>query len=105
MFKENICHQAVFYRRSIFECVGDYSLHYPIWADWELNIRCFRHPAIRALWIDRVIAIYNDQAGVSKVQDPVFRRELPVTLLHDMSHILASRSYCIGKALFGWLDK
>jgi glycosyltransferase involved in cell wall biosynthesis len=83
LFEGNICHQAVFYRRSVFEKVGYYSLRYPIWADWEFNIRCFRNPGIRALWMDRVLAVYRDNFGISRKEDPVFKNELPATLIRQ----------------------
>lgn len=109
LFEGNICHQGMFYRRSVFERVGGYSARYPIWADWELNIRCFRHPGIRTHWMDRLVAIYSDASGCSRDEDAVFRRELPVTLLSDAarqrSSLLNSRSYRFGKKLFGWLDE
>ncbi|MCP5279521.1 MAG: glycosyltransferase [Thiobacillus sp.] len=83
LFEANICHQAVFYRRSLFERVGGFSLRYPIWADWDLNIRCFRHPGLSIRWVDRLVAEYNDRAGLSRGEDPVFRKELPRTILRD----------------------
>ncbi len=83
LFECNICHQAVYYRRSVFEKLGGYNTRYPIWADWDFNIRCFRHPGMRAIWTDRVIAVYRARSGISRVEDPVFRRELPATLLRD----------------------
>lgn len=108
LFKGNICHQAIFYHRSVFDRIGTYSMRYPIWADWELNIRCFRHPGIRTRWLDRLIATCNDVTGLSREEDPVFRMELPATLLRDAHcriHEMAnSRSYRWGRRLFGWLD-
>jgi glycosyltransferase involved in cell wall biosynthesis len=83
LFECNVCHQAVFYRRSLFDKLGGYNLRYPIWADWEFNIRCFRHPDMRPRWMDRVIAVYNDASGISREEDPVFRKELPVFLLRE----------------------
>lgn len=83
LFQENLCHQAVFYRRSLFERLGGYSARYPIWADWDFNIRCFRHPDVRAFWFDRLIAVYQERAGLSGAEDPVLRRELPVFLLRE----------------------
>lgn len=77
LFDRNICHQAIFYRRLVFEKIGCYSLSYPIWADWDLNIRCFREPDIRSLWVDRVIAIYNDTSGISREIDVEFKKVLP----------------------------
>jgi glycosyltransferase involved in cell wall biosynthesis len=120
LFEENICHQAIFYRRAIFEKVGGYDLRYPLWADWDLNIRCFRHPHIRTQWIDRVIATYNDMTGLSAEQDQTFRRELPVTLVedsrlkleqmrqqwsHEIEQLENERSHRWGRRLFGWLDR
>ncbi len=83
LFEGNICHQAVFYRRSLFERLGGYSARYPIWADWEFNLRCFRHPGIRARWMDRLIAVYRENSGLSREEDPVFRKELPASLMRE----------------------
>ena len=115
LFECNICHQSIFYRRPVFEKVGLFSPRYPVWADWELNIRCFRHPAIRTVWIDRLVSVYNDTAGVSRVEDPVFSLELPVmarrklleqtaALERQIAALESSPGYRIGKKLFGWLD-
>jgi glycosyltransferase involved in cell wall biosynthesis len=83
LFEGNLCHQSVFYRRSLFERLGGYSARYPIWADWDFNIRCFRHPDVRSLWFDRLIAVYQERTGLSGMEDPVLRRELPVFLLRE----------------------
>lgn len=104
LFEGNICHQAIFYRRKVFDRIGGFATRYPIWADWELNIRCFRHPDMKTTWIDRIIATYNDANGLSRIEDPVFRKELPVILRDSIHQIKRSRSYRYGKALFGWLD-
>ncbi len=65
--KANLCHQTIFYRKRIFDIIGKYNLHYPVAADWDLNIRCFRHPGIKKLHINRVIAGYNNRDGISSV--------------------------------------
>lgn len=108
LFENNICHQAVFYRRRLIERVGGYSLRYPIWSDWDLNLRCFKTPGVGVEWVDRVIAVFNDLGGLSSKEDPIFRTELPATLLRDSQHVLfgirSARSYRLGKRLFGWLD-
>ena len=53
----NICHQAIFYHRSIFNKHG-YDLKYTICADWDLNLKVFRKPN-RPLYADINIAKYN----------------------------------------------
>ena len=78
LLEKNICHQAIFYQRTIFNQIGCYNLRYPIWADWDLNIRCFQHPEFRQRYLDLVIADYNDTRGVSMQPDLVLQKILPV---------------------------
>lgn len=107
LFECNISHQAVFYHRAVFERIGGYNLRYPIWADWDINIRCFRHPYIRTRWMDRLIAVYNDNSGISLEEDPVFKKELPVTLLREsirlereLAKITSTLGYRLCRRLF-----
>jgi glycosyltransferase involved in cell wall biosynthesis len=41
LFGKNICHQGIFYRRSVFSKLGNYDTDYKTSADWDLNHRCF----------------------------------------------------------------
>jgi glycosyltransferase involved in cell wall biosynthesis len=79
LFEQNICHQSVFYRRELFDNIGPYSLRYPLWADWDFNIRCFSNPALVARYMDIVVARYNDITGISARTgtDKEFRKRLP----------------------------
>ena len=79
LFEQNICHQAIFYRRELFAGIGPYNLRYPVWADWDFNIRCFSNPALVSRYMDIVIARYNDLTGLSARTgtDKEFRKRLP----------------------------
>lgn len=81
--ERNICHQAIFYSIEIFEKVGYYNLRYKIWADWDLNIRCFRHPALTCKYASFVVAIYNDLTGVSTNIDDIFYKQLPIFYIDE----------------------
>lgn len=83
----NICHQAVFYKKKVFELVGQYNLKYPIWADWDLNIRCFKHEGLNKGYLNRIIAVFNDLQGASKDHDEVFKKELPVFYIHEINSL------------------
>jgi glycosyltransferase involved in cell wall biosynthesis len=78
-FRQNICHQAIFYKRDLFDRMGLYNCKYRAWGDWEFNIRCFRNIDLNIVYFERLIAIYSDGTGVSQHGDPVFARELPGT--------------------------
>lgn len=80
LFETNLCHQSVLYRRKLFEGIGPYNLRYPVWADWDFNIRCFSNPALVTRYMDIIIAKYNDMTGLSMRQstDREFRKRLPM---------------------------
>lgn len=80
LFETNLCHQSIFYRRELFTGIGPYNLRYPVWADWDFNIRCFSNPALVTRYVDMVIARYNDMTGFSMREgtDKEFRKRLPM---------------------------
>jgi glycosyltransferase involved in cell wall biosynthesis len=97
--ENNLCHQTIFYRKSIFERIGKYNLKYKVAADWDMNIRCFRHPEIRTLYIDRIIVFFNNLTGISSLpHDDPFYDQVPVPFIRQMVN---SRAYKIG----GFIDK
>lgn len=75
---ENICHQAVFYHRSLFAVVGKYELRYKVFADWFFNFRCFARREISKQYISCVIADY-EEGGLSAElgSDSAFKRDFP----------------------------
>ncbi|OBG70642.1 MULTISPECIES: glycosyltransferase family 2 protein [unclassified Mycobacterium] len=77
LYETNICHQAIFYRRKLFDGIGPYNLRYRLWADWDFNIRCFSNPALVTKYMDIVVANYNDMSGLSIREDEEFKKRLP----------------------------
>ena len=61
---KNICHQAVFYGREIFQTAGRFDLKYKFLADYAFNIRCFGHSRIALLYLPVKVAIYEG-GGIS----------------------------------------
>lgn len=53
----NICHQAIFYHRTLFEH-NKYNLKYTICADWDLNLKVFRQKN-NPIYLNKVIANYS----------------------------------------------
>jgi glycosyltransferase involved in cell wall biosynthesis len=91
LFRRNICHQAIFYRRDLFAQLGPYSLRYRVWADWDFNIRCFKNPVLVARHMDIVVSNYNDLGGKSQKEDPELRKRLPVPFLSGFERIWLGR--------------
>lgn len=80
---KNICHQAIFYERKIFDLLGGYETRYKTLADFALNLKCFGNRSITRKYINRVIADYEG-GGVSQSEsDPVF--------MHDFNRLIFTR--------------
>jgi len=72
IFSKNICHQSIFYKRFVFIEIGSYDLKYPVWADWDFNIKCFENKKIQIKWLDVLISNYADGGFSNNVEDKNF---------------------------------
>lgn len=75
ILKKNICHQAIFFRRSIFKVIGYFDLRYRAHADWDHNMRWLLSGDIKSQYVDQIIADYADGGFSSMGSDTLFKRE------------------------------
>lgn len=85
LLRRNICHQAIFYQRSVFERLGFYNTKYRLLADWEFNIRCFNDRGIRKRYIPLRIADYEGGGKSITTPDLAFYADFPLIPL--LTHI------------------
>jgi glycosyltransferase involved in cell wall biosynthesis len=78
----NICHQAAFYEKNIFDLIGKYELRYRVLADYVLNIKCFGNDEIRKKYIDYVIASVEG-GGISSLEKDAALIEDHAQLIKD----------------------
>src|SRR5947207_7741081 len=64
----NICHQASFYERTIFDVKGLFDLKYRMLADWAFNIQCFADERIERIYVAELIADVEG-GGISTGRD------------------------------------
>lgn len=62
--KNNICHQSMIIKKSLFEKLGYYKLNYKIVADWDFLLRATILNAAIYRKLDHIISIY-DMQGIS----------------------------------------
>src|SRR5258708_10181557 len=77
LLRRNIPHQAVFYKKSLFGLIGPFAIHYKGYADWDLNIRCFKDNRVRVQYIDLLVAYFGAD-GISSRHDIPFLREVMI---------------------------
>jgi glycosyltransferase involved in cell wall biosynthesis len=64
LLSQNISHQAVFYKKTLFEELGLFNVNYRINADWDFNLHCFSK--LNFHYCDNIIALYA-AGGISSV--------------------------------------
>jgi hypothetical protein len=82
---KNICHQAIFYRNTVFDKVGLFDIQYPVNADWEFNFKAMLNKKIRFKYSHEIIACFNE-TGISgtkndsayEIRRKDFIKQLPV---------------------------
>lgn len=80
ILKNNICHQSIFYRQSVFKIIGLFNIHYPLVADYAFNLQCWLSGKITHEYFPRTIAYYAD-GGISSVnQDFNFSKDYPLII-------------------------
>lgn len=75
LLSRNISHQAIFYKRGLFDRIGNYNLRYRAHADWDLNLRCFADSRILVKYVNVVVAEFG-AFGISAQHDVPFLREV-----------------------------
>lgn len=70
----NVCQQAIFYRRSLFDTLGGFDQRCRVYADWDFNLRAaFLVPP---RWMDVVVSDYAATGLSASAGDPVFLAEV-----------------------------
>jgi glycosyltransferase involved in cell wall biosynthesis len=77
ILKRNICHQAIFYHRSVFMKLGFYDLGYRTQSDYAFNLKCWLSGKVSHLYVPELIAIFADGGKSSGAIDPEFQRDFP----------------------------
>ena len=94
---KNICHQAQFYHRELFEKVGVYDERYRFLSDYDHTLRIFAASGLKIQYVDKIIAIFNDTGRTSYIVDNAFWQDRKRIFLerfkHQLSYKSLSRSY------------
>jgi glycosyltransferase involved in cell wall biosynthesis len=75
ILSQNICHQSVFFKKTIFKKTGLFNLKYKSHADWNHNFQWFLSPYIKKKYYDIIIAEYADEGYSSSNYDKIFEKD------------------------------
>lgn len=91
LIQKNICHQAVFVRKSIYEEYANFDVRYKVCADWDFNMKVFATDNVRKKYIDMTVAQYGINGFSASNRDLVFEG--------DMANIVQERFFYENKIL------
>jgi len=101
----NICHQAIFYHRDIFDIIGKYDSQYKVFADWIFNLKCFTQQGISKQYIPCLIADFEEGGLSSELNnDPAFKKDFPRLVKRQLgvSAYLKCKAFLINPTLFSY---
>jgi len=87
---KNICHQALFVRKAVFEKIGLFNTKYKMSADFEFNTR-WMGMNLPSLYIDETIVVYNEKGLSGRVWDQVLYFDFDNILIDN--NIVSRRSF------------
>jgi glycosyltransferase involved in cell wall biosynthesis len=79
----NICHQSIFYARSLFSRFGSYNQKYRAFADWDLNLRLFGK--VRKKHVPITVADFHGGGLSSTNDDPEFHLRFIEIITRELS--------------------
>ena len=75
LFRWNICHQSIFYPKSVIKKVGYYETKYKVTSDWDYNIRCWAK--YKFIYTEAIIAFFTTGGKSSESGDYALHLDFP----------------------------
>jgi glycosyltransferase involved in cell wall biosynthesis len=72
--KSNICHQAIFYPRAVFENYK-YDLRYQVYADYHLNLQCWKDSRFKFVYAGHYVASFPAGGFSTYTKDDAFEND------------------------------
>jgi glycosyltransferase involved in cell wall biosynthesis len=77
ILKRNLCHQSIFYRRTVFGKMGLFDLNFPTEADYAFNLGCWLSGRVRHQYMPVIVANYAGSGMSSARRDSNFVNAFP----------------------------
>ena len=105
LFRWNICHQSIFYPKSVIRQVGYYETKYKVTSDWDYNVRCYAK--YKFTYTDKIIAFFKTGGKSSEGGDYLLHLDFPNNVIkyfqldvHDSNLYLATSPFYYPMASF-----
>jgi len=96
---KNICHQAIFVRRKLYNNVGIFNTGYEVLADWDFNFRCFVSEQVYKKYVPVKVAFYAPNGTSENKQDDTFN-QLRIGLFQQYLALAREKNQRLDRVLF-----
>ncbi|BAV07191.1 Glycosyl transferase family 2 [Filimonas lacunae] len=77
LLKSNICHQAMFFNRAVYDTMGLHQLRFKQQADYDFNLRCWLSGKVKTVFVPVTVAFFADGGISAAGEDPALYNEMP----------------------------
>ncbi|RYD59318.1 MAG: glycosyltransferase [Sphingobacteriales bacterium] len=75
IFWKNISHQAIIYKKALFDRLGVYDMTYKIMADYVFNLKIFAQNDLKLKYVDIVVASFGEEGLSSTRRDEQLKKD------------------------------
>jgi glycosyltransferase involved in cell wall biosynthesis len=101
LLKRSINHQRIFYKRNLFERLGNFNLRYTIASDYEMNIRFFCNPGVMTQYVDFPVAYYHSAGFTGNKIDEDFWDNWKI-ISKNFGPYLSKSEICLRSGWYCW---
>lgn len=87
----NICHQAIFYKKTVFQKNGLFNLKYITNADFDFNLRCYANT--KFTYMDLIVANFFVGGHSTTVEDAEFHKDRGALLMKYFGRRIYTNSF------------
>lgn len=84
LFRDCICHQASFFKKSVFERFGGFNENFKLAADYEMLLKIMANKSLKKEYLP-ITAAYYDITGISSTSEDVVKEERATIQKHFYS--------------------
>lgn len=91
LIESNICHQAIFYKKEVFDKLGLYNIKYSICADWDLNLRLMG--SYQFLYTNTIIAVFHGGNSSAIIKNNFDNTEKWISIYHHFKFGVLNKEF------------
>jgi glycosyltransferase involved in cell wall biosynthesis len=91
LIERNICHQSMFFHKSVFKKCGIFNIDYSICADWDMNLRLWSAYSFK--YVEMVVAVFKGGNRSFQIEDNYTEIEKWLTISNWFNYKILSKEF------------